>query len=460
MQIPTQEILEFSIYMLGIAALAYPLLLLNSYLAPRLGLIDWPKARGLNETQTPIIGHSIVLLSLAFFSIAKLFFPISGWFLSTAVIIAIMGMLDDRQPLPAIDKMFVQMIFVVCLVLFDPNLRQGISEQYGPGATFLAIFFILGLMNAVNFIDGIDGLAGLVLLIGGAGFLLIGHGQSGVEAFVWYVPVLIGSLIPFLYLNVIKRKGFLGNVGSYFFSFVLAYMHLSLPIKAHDPLSRMAISGLFFLIPISDAAMVLLSRMMSRRSPFQADKGHLHHRLIQTSLPLRYILITFAIIDIAGLVTGYALVRSGTMSNSIFPIITLVTHVAVVGYMIVFIEKASKCRVQSFFQHLDLGKSLYFLKYKLSKVDGAMIPPYLMNRIAARMNAEIRVTDVCYIEEPDTLFIALKIQTETLRNIALRLERVFNSEKIKVVLEIEKGEFIKLKNPVQSPYIKPLKQVS
>ena len=76
------------------------------------------------------------------------------------------------------------------------------------------------------------------------------------------------------------------------------------------------------------------------------------------------------------------------------------------------------------------------------------------------MNAEIRVTDVCYIEEPDTLFIALKIQTETLRNIALRLERVFNSEKIKVVLEIEKGEFIKLKNPVQSPYIKPLKQVS
>ncbi len=80
MQIPTQEILEFSIYILGIAALAYPLLLLNSYLAPRLGLIDWPKARGLNETQTPIIGHSIVLLSLAFLASRNYFFQSAGGF--------------------------------------------------------------------------------------------------------------------------------------------------------------------------------------------------------------------------------------------------------------------------------------------------------------------------------------------------------------------------------------------
>jgi UDP-GlcNAc:undecaprenyl-phosphate GlcNAc-1-phosphate transferase len=457
MQIPIQEILEFFVCMLFASLVSFPLLLLNNRLAPRLGLIDWPKARGLTEHQIPIIGHSIVLVSILYFSFAKLFFPISGWFLSTAVVIAIMGMLDDRQPLPAIDKMFVQIVFVVCLVLFDPNLRHGISEQFGPGATFLSIFFILGLMNAVNFIDGIDGLAGLVLLLGSAGFFAIAHANSSLQAFTIYSPVLIGSLIPFLYLNVVKRKGFLGNVGSYFFSFVLAYMHLSVPIEAHDSLSRFSISGLFFLIPISDAAMVLLSRLITRRSPFQADKGHLHHRLIQTSLPLRYILITFAIIDVTGLITGFALIHSGVMRKSIFPTITLLTHVCVVGYMIVFVEKATKRRVQSFFEHLDLGHSLYFLKYKVSKSDGKPVPAFMLNRICARINSEIRVTDVSYIEDPDVIFIGLKLHNETLRNIALRLEAVFNSEKLKVSLEVEKGEFVKIKNPGFSAQLKRVK---
>jgi len=450
MQFTLPEMTQFFVLMLGSLLLSYPLLLLNHKWAPRLGLIDWPKARGLNEYQIPIIGHSIVLASIGFFSVAKLFgFPISGWFLSTAVVIAIMGMLDDRQPLPALDKMFVQIVFVVCLVLFDPNLRTGISEQYGPAATFLSIFFILGLMNAVNFIDGIDGLAGMVLLLGSLGYFSIAHANPVLEVYVAYAPFLIGSLIPFLFLNVVKRKGFMGNVGSYFFSFVLAYMHLGVPIEAHDSLSRFSISGLFFLIPISDAAMVLLSRLMTRRSPFQADKGHLHHRLIQTSVPLRYILVTFAIIDIAGLITGFALVNSGVMRRSIFPIITLVTHVCVVGYMIVFIEKATKRRVQSFLEHLDLGNSLYFLKYKVTQQDGQLVPSFMLNRIAARINSEIRVTDVCYQQDPDILFVALKIQTETLKTIALRLEAVFHSEKLRVNLEVEKGEFVKIKSPTQ-----------
>lgn len=452
------EMIQFLVLMSGSLLLSYPLLLINHKLAPKLGLIDWPKARGLNEHQIPIIGHSIVLISIGFFAVAKLLgFPISGWFLSTAVVIAIMGMLDDRQPLPALDKMFVQIVFVVCLVLFDPNLRNGISDQYGPAATFLSIFFILGLMNAVNFIDGIDGLAGLVLLLGGLGFFTIAHSNSNLEVYVAYSPFLIGSLIPFLFLNVVKRKGFMGNVGSYFFSFVLAYMHLGVPIEAHDSLSRFSISGLFFLIPISDAAMVLLSRLLTRRSPFQADKGHLHHRLIQTSVPLRYILVTFAIIDVAGLITGFALVHSGVMRRSVFPIITLLTHVSVVGYMIVFVEKATKRRVQSFFEHLDLGNSLYFLKYKVTQQNGQLVPLHMLNRIAARINSEIRVTDVCYIEEPDTLFVALKIQNETLKNIALRLEAVFHSEKLNVNLEVERGEFVKVKSPASAPALRRVK---
>lgn len=457
MVITLNEMLEFFVFSSISAVIAYPLLKLNNRLAPKLGLIDWPKARGITEHQIPIIGHSIVLASIIFFSIAKLFFPISGWFLSTAIVIAIMGMLDDRRSLPALDKMFVQIVFVVCMVLFDPGLRGGISEQYGPGGTFLSIFFILGLMNAVNFIDGIDGLAGLVILLGSVGFFAVSRGQSQLEGFLLYSPILVGLLIPFLFLNVFQRKGFLGNVGSYFFSFVLAYMHLSVPIESHDSLSRLSISGLFFLVPISDAAMVLLSRILTRRSPFQADKGHLHHRLIQTSLPLRYILATFAIIEITGLVTGYALVHSGVMRRSIFPIITLLSHVCVVGYMIVFVERATKRRVQSFFEHLDMGYPLYFLKYKVTRENGSQVPRYLLSRLAARINSEVRVTDVCYVDEPNTIFVAIKLRTEPLTNIALRLEAIFHSEKLHISLELEKGEFVKMKSPGLSYQLKRVK---
>jgi hypothetical protein len=67
------------------------------------------------------------------------------------------------------------------------------------------------------------------------------------------------------------------------------------------------------------------------------------------------------------------------------------------------------------------------------------------------------VTDVSYIEDPDVIFIGLKLHNETLRNIALRLEAVFKSEKLKVSLEVEKGEFVKIKNPGFSAQLKRVK---
>ena len=69
--------------------------------------------------------------------------------------------------------------------------------------------------------------------------------------------------MPFLIFNVFYRKGFLGNVGSYFFSYVLAVIHLSLPINAAGPVSRLSLSGLCFLIPVADAIMVLLARALT-----------------------------------------------------------------------------------------------------------------------------------------------------------------------------------------------------
>lgn len=425
-------------------ALGTPLLLLNVKIAPKLGLFDWPKARGVAEERIPLVGYSLVFLSLIYFAFASHFFHLSSWFITTSIIIAVMGHFDDRRPLPALDKMFFQLICVVTVVLFDPNIHSSLIDKYGQWGTFWGIFFILGLTNAINFIDGIDGLAGVVLMTGALGFTLYHYDNAAFYPQVIYCALMVGAFIPFLYLNVVQRKGFLGNVGSYFFAYVLALVHLSVPMEAKDPISRLSISGLCFIVPIADAAMVLLARVLTRRSPFQPDKGHLHHRLVQTGMPLRYVLLTFGMIQFCGLFTGVMLQGLGGATLNLLPAVLCSTFICISTLLILLVEKASKRRVQMFFQHLDQGESLFFFKYRIRKEDGSELEPHHLERLEARIVSEIRITDLCYHEKPETIFIAVKTVQEPVKIIANRLDFIFQSEKVKANLVVEQGEFVKI----------------
>lgn len=425
-------------------AIGTPLLLLNVKIAPKLGLFDWPKARGVAEERIPLVGYSLVAISLAYFAFASHYFHLSSWFITTSVIVAVMGHFDDRRPLPPLDKMFFQLVCVITVVLFDPNIHASLLSKYGPWGTFWAIFFILGLTNAINFIDGIDGLAGVVLLSGALGFTLYHYNNPSFYPQVIFASLMVGMFVPFLYLNVVQRKGFLGNVGSYFFAYVLALIHLSVPMEAKDPVSRLSISGLCFIVPIADAAMVLIARLITRRSPFQADKGHLHHRLVQTGIPLRYVLLTFGVIQICGVATGVMLHELGGAPLTLLPAVLCTAFVCISTLLILLVEKASKRRVQTFFQHLDQGESLFFFKYRIRKEDGSLLEPHHLERLEARIISEIRISDLCYHEKPETIFIAVKTVQEPVKIIANRLDFIFQSEKVKANLVVEQGEFVKV----------------
>lgn len=429
------------------AAVVYPLIRINIRIAPKLGLIDWPKARGVTEEQIPIIGHSLVVVSIGALVILMRFYEISPWFPITALIIGVMGHFDDRRPLPAIDKMFFQVVCVGAVVLLDPQIHQAISEKYGTSGTLWAIFFILGLMNAVNFVDGIDGLAGSVIAFGSFGFLLLAYANSMVpETYphIIYASLLLGMTIPFLIFNVLYRKGFLGNVGSYFFSYVLGVIHLSLPINAAGPVSRLSLSGLCFLIPVADAIMVVLARMLTLRSPLKPDKGHLHHRMIQTSIPLRQILLCFGIIEGSSVLVAFFLLRDPGISKSILPIIFGLAQIGIVTMMILITEAGSKRRLRSYFQVLEKGEPIYFLKYKVVSRDGNTLALHALRRLEAKVCAEIRVTDLCYVEAPDTLCVILRSPPDPLRGISNRLEIIFQGDNLHSTLIADQGEFIKV----------------
>lgn len=443
--------LETTGYILLGALLATPLILANIRLAPRLGLIDWPKARGLAEDQIPIVGHSLVLFSLIAMAVGSHYFAVSPWFLTTAFIMAVMGHFDDRKPLPASDKMFFQIVCVSMIVLFDPSVREAMGERYGNWGTFWGIFFILGLINAINFIDGIDGLAGIVISVGALGFLLFSGPFAAFAHYGIFAALLVGMMAPFLYFNVVKRRGFLGNIGSYFFSYVLAVMHLSLPIDSPNPVARLSLAGLCFLIPIADAVVVCLSRVVTARSPFQADKGHLHHRLVQTSIALRYILLNFGLIELLSLGMAYFLATNEAIRGSSLPIAICLSHVIVVGMLIVLVEKASKRRLQGYLERLHTGEPIYFLKYRFQNEDGTPIGLSKLHRLEARVSAEIRVTDLCFVQGPDVLFLTLRSLQEPMRRVANRLEIIFRSEKIRLSSPVEEGEFLKVTEPQKLP---------
>jgi UDP-GlcNAc:undecaprenyl-phosphate/decaprenyl-phosphate GlcNAc-1-phosphate transferase len=455
MDVNLTQILEIGLIFSAGLLLAVPLLLANVRLAPRLGLIDWPKARGLAEEQIPIIGHSMVLLSFLLFAsmnflgmalpdqMSGAFVP-SPSFLVTAAIIAIIGHFDDRKPVPALDKLLFQLACAAFVVATDPQIHSSLADKFGFAGTCWGVFFLIGLMNAVNFIDGIDGLAGLVLFHGVLGFVVFSYGRVDSLPYTVYGIFLMGMLVPFLYLNVLKRRGFLGNVGSYFFSYVIGMMHLSLPIEAYGPITRLSLPSLCFLVPISDSLMVILSRVLTLRSPFQADKGHLHHRLLQTSLPLRFALLNFGMISLVGTATALALYYTDGAMSFLLPGFVLVALATIVSMLIVLVERTSKKRIQSYFKLLDSGETVYFLKYKITLENGKPVPGYMLRKLEAKMNAEIRVTDLCYSESPDTLFVTLRTMPGPLKGISARLDQVFHHSSYKFDVTVEQGELIKV----------------
>ncbi len=433
-----------TIFLLVGAIAAIPLIRLNIRWAARLGFIDYPKARGVAEDHIPIIGHALVGLTLIamawFFGVQTQRY----WFLGTAALMAVMGYLDDRNGLSPVDKMLLQMICVLAMVHWDPLLRESMVTRYGSWGTFWSVFFVLGLTNAVNFVDGIDGLAGVVLFFGGAGFLFMAPDNHSDSASLNVVCLIMGSIIPFLFFNVLKRKGFLGNVGSYFFSYVLGIMHLSLFIPAEMPIARVSLSGLCFLVPIADSLLVITTRLMSLRSPFQPDKGHLHHRLIQSALPLRHVLLNFAFIEAAAVGVAVVMAHHLPSLHTPLPFLLCLSHAALASVLIFLVEKSSRRRLQYFFQRMDTGEPIHFMKYVITSTTEKPVSPAQLRRLEALISAEIRVTDLCFTDGPDALVISVKSQAGAVEGIHNRVGILFTRNRLSYTLTVEQGEFVKV----------------
>jgi UDP-GlcNAc:undecaprenyl-phosphate GlcNAc-1-phosphate transferase len=174
-----------------------------------------------------------------------------------------------------------------------------------PVPILLTTLWIVGMINCINWIDGLDGLSTGVSLIAALTLGVISITSLPVEPLVSLLcAVLAGSLAGFLPWNFHPARVFIGTAGVMFVGYVLAVLSIMGSAKV-------AVALLVLGVPIIDTFWIIIRRLASGTSPFEADRGHLHHRLLDLGLTHRgAVLLIYAIAAVLG-IAGLLLSSSG-----------------------------------------------------------------------------------------------------------------------------------------------------
>ena len=306
---------------LVVSLLATPLV---KVLAQKMGAMDVPKDdRRMHHVPIPRMGGLAIFLGFLIASLAFLPQIDRGMrsILYGAVVIVILGVLDDRFTLRALPKLFVQ-IAAACIVVFYGNVR--IDKLTNPFGTTLSSFWNLGALsypltiiwivaitNAVNFIDGLDGLACGVSCISSVNLLVIALLVADAPVAV-VVAAMTGACLGFVPYNFNPAKIFMGDTGSTFLGFMLATISIQGLFKAYTVIS-FAVPFLLLGLPIFDICFSVIRRVAHGKNPMQADRGHFHHRLIDMGFSQKQsVAIAYVLTAILGLV-AVLLTVSGAM---------------------------------------------------------------------------------------------------------------------------------------------------
>lgn len=279
------------------------------YVAKTKQLMDEPDSRSLHSNKTPTLGGIGI-----FFSIIVVM-TIVGAFLNTKVLLLVMGGLtilfflglkDDLTVLSASKKLLGQLFAALLLIVFTDTRIIGFSSildvytlPYWVSIGFTLFVYIL-IINAYNLIDGVDGLAGTIALCVSSIFVYLFVSAQDLSLATIAIA-LCGALIVFLRLNFSsENKIFMGDTGSMIVGFLLAFFVISFinmaqvdeGSKYYRASPALAFALLFY--PLIDTLRIFFIRIViHKKSPFKADKNHIHHKFIQVGYS--HVMTTFLI---------------------------------------------------------------------------------------------------------------------------------------------------------------------
>jgi UDP-GlcNAc:undecaprenyl-phosphate/decaprenyl-phosphate GlcNAc-1-phosphate transferase len=311
--------------------------------APRLGAIDVPNAeRRVHEKPIPRTGGLAVAATFVGVGLAGIiannifqFAPalravripeVFALFAGVSVG-AVLGYLDDRLELRARWQFISQFVLAGIALLgsirierlpnpFGENIDLTGTPLLEAAAIAATTIWVVGMINSANFVDGLDGLL--------AGIALIAVTTLGVTSLIDPSPqpavallcaLLAGSLLGFLPYNFHPARVFIGTAGVFAVGYALAVLSIV-------GTAKVAVALLVLGVPVIDTFWIILRRVAQKRSPFSADRGHFHHRLLDMGLSHRSAVLT--IYAICVVLAALSVILSGRGQISAFLVIVLI----------------------------------------------------------------------------------------------------------------------------------------
>ena len=269
---------------------------LSAKFALLVGAVDHPNRRSVHNLVMPRLGGlgmAIALgVSILFFLPVNTF--IAGFLAGLALIVAV-GVADDILQLKARYKLVGQIASIVLFIAISGYQVSSFGDLFGAGeiefdsfAPLVTLLCMLAIMNALNLSDGLDGLAGGITAIASLflGALAI---RTGSWETLGILIALAGAVVGFLRYNSHPARMFMGDTGSLLLGYVLAVSSVSLAsglgatenMKSLAPISV----AIVLYLPLFDALIVMLRRIVNKKGAFSADNTHLHHNLIKIGIP-------------------------------------------------------------------------------------------------------------------------------------------------------------------------------
>ena len=328
-------------------------------IAKKYGAIDVPNDRRVNKKPMPRLGGIAVIAGffvstiyllismsiegkLVLFEEDMLWLKLVGFFVGI-IILGITCFIDDTKGIHSLTKLIVQIVVALIVVAcgirienFEIPFLNGQAELNIVLSYIITVCWIVGVTNAINLIDGLDGLSSGISLISCISLLIIFTLNGSPLIAIVLITALGGAISGFLPYNLNPAKTFIGDTGSNFLGFSLAVISILGVAKTYTALVLIA-PIIVLALPLFDTLFAIFRRIKNGKSlkaVFKADKGHLHHRLMQKGYTQKQaVFILYGITATFGMF-AVVLLDSGVWKALSFAI--LVIAILAIGYKDIF----------------------------------------------------------------------------------------------------------------------------
>jgi len=317
-------------------------------LAFKVGAVDIPKDdRRVHKEPMPLIGGLAIFIAVVI--VTLVFLPLDREIISIllgASFIVVAGIIDDLRELKPKTKFTLQIIAGLILILGGIKV-EFVTNPFAINSSLLhlswlsipiTLFWVVGITNTLNFIDGLDGLSAGVAMISSLSLMVVA-GKFGYTSVIVLSATVAGACLGFLPFNFNPAKIFMGDTGALFLGFMLAAISIEGVMKSVATIAIVA-PILILSVPIFDTTFAIFRRLLNGQSIAAADKGHLHHRLLNRGFSQKKsVLILYGISAIFGLFA--VLVSNANSRQAVYLSLALLIVSVLVAIKLGIFEKRS-----------------------------------------------------------------------------------------------------------------------